>query len=273
MRDEVSMTSANFREHRMLGRTGLSVSRIGLGAAYKVPGSAVERAFHEYDVNYFYWDVKKAGMLEGLGNLLPGRRDQLVIAIQSYDHTGLFMKRSVEKGLSRLKIDHADLLFLGWYNRMPSRRVLDVARRLKDDGLVRFLGMSGHNRRFHGEMAEKPDSPFDVHQVRYNAAHRGAEQDIFPFLEGGNPGLVSYTATSWGRLLRSRKMPPGEQPLSSADCYRFVLSNPAVDLCLCGPRSEQEMLEGLPALDAGPLSEAEMERIRRIGDYVHSWTP
>jgi aryl-alcohol dehydrogenase-like predicted oxidoreductase len=267
------MTSNNFRGRRTLGRTGLSVSRMGLGAAYKVPGSAVERAFHEYEINYFYWDVRKPGMLDGLHNLLPGQRNQLVIAIQSYDHTGLFMKRSVEKSLRRLKIDHADLLFLGWYNRMPSKRILDVAWRLKEDGRVRFLGISGHNRRFHGKMAAKNDSPFDVHQVRYNAAHRGAELDVFPFLEGGNPGLVSYTATSWGRLLRASKMPPGEQPLSPEDCYRFVLSNPAVDLCLCGPRSEQEMLEGLPALDAGPLSEAEMERIHRIGDHVHGWTP
>ncbi len=262
------MSSTIFRGQRILGRTGLSVSRMGISAAYKVPGRAVERAFHEYGINYFYWDVKKAGMLQGLANLLPGRRDQLVIAIQSYDHTGLFMKHSVEKRLRQLKIDHADLFFLGWYNRTPSRRVLDVARRLKDDGRVRFLGFSGHNRHFHGEMAGRNDSPFDVQQVRYNAAHRGAEQDVFPFLKGGNPGLVSYTATSWGRLLRARKMPPGEQPLSPADCYRFVLSNPAVDICLCGPRSEQEMLEGLPALDAGPLSEAEMERIHRIGDFV-----
>jgi hypothetical protein len=29
------------------------------------------------------------------------------------------------------------------------------------------------------------------------------------------------------------------------------------------------MLEGLPALDTGPLSDTEMERIRRIGDHVH----
>ncbi|MCP4198055.1 MAG: aldo/keto reductase [Proteobacteria bacterium] len=263
------MTPNNFRGRRTLGRTGLSVSRMGLSAAYKVPGTAVERAFHEYDINYFYWDVKKAGMLEGLRNLLPGRRDRLVIAIQSYDHTGLFLKGSVEKCLRRLNIDQADLLFLGWYNKMPSKRVLDVAKQLKSDGRVRFLGMSGHNRRFHGKMAGQKDSPFDVHQVRYNAAHRGAEQDTFPFLAGGNPGLVSYTATSWGRLLRARKMPPGEEPLSPADCYRFVLSNPAVDVCLCGPRSEKEMLEGLPALDTGPLSDSEMERICRIGDHVH----
>jgi hypothetical protein len=79
------MTSNNFRGRRTLGRTDLSVSRMGLSATYKVPGNAVERAFHEYDINYFYWDVKKAGMLEGLRTLLPGRRDQLDNAYPLYN--------------------------------------------------------------------------------------------------------------------------------------------------------------------------------------------
>ena len=66
-----------------------------------------------------------------------------------------------------------------------------------------------------------------------------------------------------------KKMPPGEKPLSAADCYHFVLSHPDVDVCLAGPRTEQEMNEGLKALDLGPLSDEEMVRIRKIGDYVH----
>ena len=64
-------------------------------------------------------------------------------------------------------------------------------------------------------------------------------------------------------------MPKGEQPLSAAECYRFVLSNPAVDICLTGPRNEQEMLDGLTALEQGPLTEDELNRIRKIGDHVH----
>ena len=64
-------------------------------------------------------------------------------------------------------------------------------------------------------------------------------------------------------------MPPGEKPLTASDCYRFVLSHPNVDLCIMGPKTEEQMLGGLETLEKGPLSEAEMERVRKIGDYVH----
>jgi len=41
-----------------------------------------------------------------------------------------------------------------------------------------------------------------------------------------------------------------------------------VDLCMTGPASLPQMKEALAALDAGPLTPEEMERVRRIGDHV-----
>ena len=114
------------------------------------------------------------------------------------------------------------------------------------------------------------DTPIDILMVRYNAAHRGAEQDVFPHLPGERPpGVTTYTATRWGQLLQAKKMPPGESPMSAADCYRFALSSPHVDLCLVGPKSEQEMDEALTVLDNEPFSGEELARIHRIGDHVH----
>lgn len=63
-------------------------------------------------------------------------------------------------------------------------------------------------------------------------------------------------------------MPAGETPLSAADCYRFVLSHPAVDVCLCGPKNIDQMRTALSALEGGPMSSEEMARARRIGDHV-----
>jgi aryl-alcohol dehydrogenase-like predicted oxidoreductase len=260
----------SFRKHTKLGRTGLVVSRLGIGAGYRVPTSAVEKAYHEYGVNYFYWDRRTAGMREAIRTIARSDRDKVVIAVQSYDHSGFFLNRSVEKALSTLGVDFADILVLGWYGSLPRRRVIETAERLKERGRVRFLGVSGHKRTFFGELARQKDRIFDVFQVRYNAAHRGAEEDVFPFLpDKDRPGLTTYTATSHGKLLKPSKMPEGEAPLSSALCYRFVLSNPHVDLCMTGPRSDREMDEALSALDEEPLSIEEMEHIRRIGDHVH----
>jgi aryl-alcohol dehydrogenase-like predicted oxidoreductase len=263
------MNDIDFREHTVLGRTGLRVSRIGLAGGYKAPTRAVERAFHEYGINYFYWDRRRPGMQAALQGLVKTARDELVIAIQSFDHTGLWMRRSTEKALRVLGIERVDILFLGWVTKLPNRRIMDVTGRLRDEGKVGSLGFTAHNRSFHGEMARRSDSPFDVQMVRYNAAHRGAEQDVFADLPEGPPGIVTYTATRWGQLLRAKKMPPGEQPLSAAECYRFVLTHPAVNVCLAGPRSEREMDEGLRALTEGPLSDEELARVRRIGDHVH----
>ena len=68
-------------------------------------------------------------------------------------------------------------------------------------------------------------------------------------------------------------MPPGEAPLSASDCYRFALANPAVNVCMCGPKDESQMREGLKTLDLGPLTPEEMARIKKIGDYVHEHSP
>jgi aryl-alcohol dehydrogenase-like predicted oxidoreductase len=209
-------------------------------------------------------------MTAAIRNLGPNYRDDLVIVMQTYDHLGIFMGRAHEKGMAKLGIDHADVLILGWFNRYPGRRVLDAAQRLKDQGKVRFLAMSGHNRSTHGKVAAMSDSPIDILMVRYNPAHTGAERDVFPYLpETGRPGVTCYTATRWGQLLKEKKMPPGEEPLTAAECYRFVLSNPDVDLCFTGPKSALEMEEACDVLDAGPMAPEEMERVRRIGDHVH----
>ena len=64
-------------------------------------------------------------------------------------------------------------------------------------------------------------------------------------------------------------MPAGEKPPTAADCYRFVLSHPGVDVCMSGSRTIEETRENLAVLDGGPMTGAEIERMRRIGDFVH----
>ena len=110
----------------------------------------------------------------------------------------------------------------------------------------------------------------DVYHVRYNAVNSGADKDVFPLLLPENkPGIVAYTATRWGQLLKEKKMPAGEKPLTAPECYRFVLSHPSVDLCMTGARSLEMMRENLETLNFGSLSEDEMARIRRIGDFIY----
>jgi len=60
-------------------------------------------------------------------------------------------------------------------------------------------------------------------------------------------------------------VPGGEKIPSAGDCYRFNLTNPAVDLCLTGPRSASDLAAALEALDKGPMTPAEMDWMRRVG--------
>jgi aryl-alcohol dehydrogenase-like predicted oxidoreductase len=162
-------------------------------------------------------------------------------------------------------MDYADVLLLGLWNKPVSPAILDRACKLRERGLVRHLGLSTHNRRLAAELAAR--GPIDVLHVRYNAIHRGAEQEIFAGLPPVElrPGVVSFTATSWGQLLTSAKLPSGERVPAASDCYRFVMSNPSVDLCLAGPKSLEQLQAGLDALRCGPMDPNELDWMRRVG--------
>lgn len=259
----------NFREKRLLGKTGLLACRLGVSCSYGAPTEAFEEAF-ERGVNYFYWgSMRKEAMARAVRNIIAkGKRDELILVLQSYSRSAGLMERFYQRGLKTLGIDCADVLLLGWHNQVPSSRILDQAEAMREKGMFRYLALSGHNRLLFPELAG--DSRFDIFHVRYNAVHRGAEAEVFSRLQPENrPGLVTYTATRWGDLLKPQKMPPGESPLSGADCYRFVLSNPHVDVCMTGPADLDQMREALAALDRGPMTSEEMHRIQNIGDYIH----
>jgi len=259
----------DFKEKRVLGRTGLKVGRLGIAAGYGAPTGSILEAF-ERGCNYFYWgSFRRANMADAIKDISKrGKRDELVVVIQVYNRVAGMMASSVERGLKKANLDHADVLLLGWYNSMPAPRILEAARRIKERGLVKYLAMSGHHRPAFPVVAQS--GIFDIFHIRYNAAHRGAETEVFPKLPKENrPGVVTYTATRWGKLLDPKNMPRGEKMPSGSDCYRFVLSNPGVDVCMAGPKDTDQMREALKALDLGPLTEEELSWMRRVGDHVH----
>jgi predicted aldo/keto reductase-like oxidoreductase len=266
----------DFKERVPFGRTGLMVSRIGLASGYGVPTAAIEKAFHEYGVNFLWVSFLRRGhMLRAMRNLASKHRDNLRIVLALPTFANFFLQSFVERSLKKLKIEQADLMVLQNLRRPPGQKLVDRVHRLRDSGKVRFVGMSSHERPFFGKIARgEVKAPVDFFQVRYNAVHTGAEQDVFPHLSQENrPGILIFTATCWGKLLKPKLMPTGERPLAPADCYRFVLSHPDVNVCLTGPSTAAQMEDNLKALDAGPLDEEEMARVRRIGKHIYDTAP
>lgn len=263
----------DFLDRRELGRTGLRSSRLGIGSSFGAPARVLEEAF-ERGINYLYWgSIRRREFGKAMRHLARQHRDELILTVQTYSRSPALIIPSVEIALRRAGLEYFDFLLLGARSDVPADAYTEVFERLRDKGKVRFLSMSTHNRPLLPKMLDtyrQGSSSYELFMVRYNAVHRGAEQDVFPFLEERPaPGIVAYTATRWAHLLDPKKMPPGEAPVAARDCYRFALSNPAVDLVLCGPANEEQMMEAISALDRGPLDPEERQRIERIGDYVY----
>jgi len=251
----------------ILGRTGIEVGRLGLASSFGPPSSVVEQAF-EHGVNYFYWgSLRRNSFGDGLRALAP-RRDRFLLVTQSYSRMASLIGPSLERALRKLRFDYTDALLLGLWNGMPPPRILDACRKLRERGLVRYLAVSTHNRPLIARLAADPQ--FDIFHVRYNAVHRGAEREVFPqMLVQHPPGLVSFTATSWRQLLDHKRIPTGERVPTAADCYRFVLTQPAVNVCMTGPADEGQFGAALEALRLGPMGEGELAWMRRVGDAIY----
>ena len=262
----------NFNEPVTLGRTGLKVGRLGISSNYGTPSEALEEAF-ERGCNYFTYGTfisrGKEQMQKAVRNIVKkGFRDKLVLGVFSYAHIPWLTNRFFPKDLLKLGVDYADFLILGSYRSLPDKRTIEMAAEMKEKGLIRYLGLSSHKRKLFPHLEER--KLVDLMHFRYNAVHRGAEKDIFPYIpEKLGPGMVSFTATNWGKLINPKKMPQGHKVPMAADAYRFVLSNSAVHVCMTGTKTREEMKEDLLVLDKGPMTEEELKQIRFLGDYLY----
>lgn len=258
--------------HTTFGKTGLPVFRLGLSASYR-PG--IDTVYHAFDegVNLFFGYGFDGQLVKGITELFKQRREQIILVTGAYNliygHPNL--RRSLERRLRQFKTDYIDcFLFLGVMKPEQMKdEVFTELYKFREEGKIRAMGLSCHNRKFIGKLCT--DGKIDAAMLRYNAAHPGAEQDIFPHLQPYNPAMLSYTATRWSFLLRHPKKnwPAGGRIPTAGECYRFVLSNPNVHCCLTAPRNIKQFMENLAAVKKGPLCEDDMKFMRDFGQAVH----
>ncbi|MGH7804492.1 MAG: hypothetical protein ACREQJ_09090 [Candidatus Binatia bacterium] len=252
----------------VLGRTGIRTSRLGIGSSFGLSAADVRHAF-EGGVRYFYWgSVRRPGFGQGVRELAARHRDEMTVVVQSYTRVAALLSGSLDVARWRLGIDRVDVLLLGWWNAMPPAAILDAAAALVDAGRVRTVMLSCHHRPSFESYAREPR--IGAIMVRYNAAHAGAEAEVFPQLGESAPGVVAYTATRWGDLLQPALMPAGEPVPRASDCYRFALSHPAVDVVASGPADRAQLDEALATIERGPMSEDELAWMRRVGAAVRA---
>ena len=257
--------------HTTLGKTGIPVHRLGLSATYRPGKETIYRAL-DADVNCFFALGIDTQMIGVLREVMRSNREKYVVATGAYNLLVGYpnFRRTLEKRLRQFRTDYLDVFLLLGVTKEKHfpERAREELYRFREEGKVRSVGMSTHNRKFAGKLAA--NGPLDVIMMRYNAAHRGAEQDIFPYLDQHNPGVVSYTATRWTYLLRRPKTWPKDGRIPTAGmCYRFVLSNPHVDVCMTAPSNLKHFDENLKDIQKGPLDAEDMEFMRKFGDVVH----
>ncbi|MBU1985031.1 aldo/keto reductase [bacterium] len=255
----------------LFGSTGISVGRLGMSGTYR-PGRDTFHYALDHGVNLFFAYGFDGQTVRTLRDVFGDRRKEVVLATGAYNLLRGYpnLRRTLEKRLRQFGTDYIDVfLFLGVMKpeQFPDRVVEELCR-FRDEGKVRAIGLSTHDRKLAGRLAD--EGVLNSLMIRYNAAHRGAERDIFPHLTKHNPGLISYTATRWRYLLRRPGGWPKERGVPTAgQCYRFVLSNENVDVCLTGPSNVRQLKENIAALEQGPMTAEEMQFMREFGDAVY----
>lgn len=260
--------------HVELPVLGTRVHRHALACSYGIDEAGVEAALRPVEeggrgLGMVFWTPRQQGE-QALKAALRRDRERIVLMTgPTTAHWGGNISRYVDKVLRRLDIDYIDVgmaFWVGVASSLTEARLEELVR-LRESGKVRAIGCSIHDRPRAGRLAA--DSPLDLLMIRYNAAHPGAEADIFSQLRPDRPRVVlAYTATRWRKLLRRPRGWEGPV-MSAADCYRFCLSNPHVHAVLGGPKSLEQLDENLLGLARGPLSEEEGAWMRDFGRVVH----
>ena len=154
------------RRYTRLGRTGLEISDISFGSArLRRGGERVVRHALDRGVNYFDTaeDYTGGASENAMGRALAGRRQEVVLVTKTMaraDRDRDSLMRSLDTSLRRLRTDYIDVYFSHAVNdveRLKNPEWHEFVARAKEQGKIRFAGMSGHG----GRLAECLDYALD----------------------------------------------------------------------------------------------------------------
>lgn len=264
-------------KHRLLGKTGLSISEIGFGGhswSYaRVPNgqggyrkttvdeaTAMIRVGMDMGVNFFdSCTPLEESSTPGEALKRLGKRDKAIIAVRvSHKMKGGKADRQeivkwTEERLRLWQTDYVDLLLLcntendtpraGYWDMEHS---IEALEKMKQQGKARFTGFGCHFTPDLFLLAfEKYAKYFDICSLPYNVRHRAAEQIMSAAKEAGL-GVLTIKPFARGALLKQRDLTGADSGLPR-DMLCFVLENKSVDCCSCGLHTLEQMTENFSA--------------------------
>ena len=255
--------------------------RLGLPTTGTIAIDTFEYAM-ERGINYFYWGWTRdeATFRQHFVQAFRNQsriRDRLVLAIWWQPDT---FNTTLDKMLRNLNTDYVDVLLLSVEDATP--KYMERARRLKEQGIVRWIGVTD---RILGQVAPFPEtiakcnraaaellsSPeFDAFQVDFPASvDPVGDTRFWERVPAHNPpGIVVSRAVDTRFLSSPAPIAQGIRVPSFEDCYRFALSNLAVSVCLCSARKRWNVDRALAGLEKGLMTPQEQEWMRAYRSAV-----
>lgn len=248
---------------RTCGNSGIEISPMGIGCwsygggEYWGPQAqsdvtTVAHAALDAGINFF--DTAEGyneGRSEGaLGVALKGRRHEAVIGTKVGAPDPAIIRDRCEASLHRLQTDYIDIYMIHWpHDKFPIHESMAELTRLKEDGLIRAIGVSNFGLE---QLTEALDTSSDiiVNQLCYNLLSRAIEIDLLPLCQKHGIGILGYMPLLQGILTGTYKSAEEIPPMHSRFRH-FRNDRPMATHSEAG--AEEEVFETL-------------EGIRRIAD-------
>ena len=278
---------------RKLGRTGESVTMLGLGGwhigemdekeAQKTLDIALEGGVRFFDSAESY---QKGGSETRLGKLLiPKYRDDIFLMTKTTARDAATARKHLEASLKRLKTDQVDL----WQvhavrnpddvDERVDQGVFDVMNEAKESGKTRWIGFTGHTSpSAHQRVLNKSDI-FDACQLPVNLTDVSYEsfiEGVIPTLVERDIGVIGMKSLANGGFFGgSRHGKHGPNPrvvpnrVTIQDAIRFVWSFP-VSTLVTGPDNAEQLQEKIDiAKRFSGMKQDERERlIEKVADMA-----
>ena len=267
------MDSAILLPKRPLGKTGRQITLYGLGGLFTLARhdrhkEAVEIVNRAIDLGINYIDTSALygnGASElNIGTVMKERRDDVFLASKSHDYTYDGTIALVEQSLQRLQTDHLDPYqhhFLGRLGQLEQlqqeRSARQAFERLRDEGVIRYIGVTGHSARVLADALE--DYPYDCALITLNAAREVMDdpEDLdrfFRLAQEKEVGVIAMKVVVRGTLI--------ERGLDIRQLLPYVLSYP-VSTAIVGITDLAHLKENVRIARAFEhLDEKEMAGIR-----------
>jgi predicted aldo/keto reductase-like oxidoreductase len=193
-------------DKRRLGRTNLQVSQMGFGGTWisELPADvaiAVVRTAFELGINYFDTAPLDGDSEVKIGIALEDVRDECVYATKTGSRTKRESLDDVQNSLKRLRTDHLDIIQLHGIDdektlakAMNEDGSLQTCKAAKKEGLVDFVGITGHKPRVLAKAVETGE--FDTVLAPINVVTRQALEELLPAAKAYDVGVVAMKPLS-----------------------------------------------------------------------------